>query len=207
MMMLAVVGVGVTSLAAPAYAESVPEMLKARDAEIRAVLPPAGQQVSDAQKLKAEELLIKIVDFQGMAQTSLDKTWSTLNEKQRRAFLDAFSKRFKAASAEQIDFFRSNELKYSPEQKEGEFTKVSTNVTVNGDPSTITYVLKSAKDGWLIEDIVIDDVSTVDTYKHSFAKIVNKDGIEALIAKLNKAPDAHEAHPTAATASTASNGK
>ena len=55
-----------------------------------------------------------------------------------------------------------------------------------GNPNATSgvYLLKPDKAGWKIEDVVIDGVSTVDNFKKSFSRIIAKDGIDALIAKL-----------------------
>lgn len=162
------------------------QALQKRDAEIRAVLPPAGQQATEAQTEKAEDLLTRTVDFKGMAEASLGKHWKTMTEAQRKELLDAFTRRFKQASGSQVDFYRSTEIKYAPETQEGELVKVPTSMVVKGEPTNVTYVMKQTSGGWQIEDIVIDDVSTIENYRSSFAKVINKEGVDGLIAKLNK---------------------
>jgi len=38
---------------------------------------------------------------------------------------------------------------------------------------------------WRIVDIVVDDVSTVENYRSSFNRIIKKEGMDGLIARLN----------------------
>jgi phospholipid transport system substrate-binding protein len=162
------------------------DALKARDQQLRALLPPKGQEVSESQKSKAQDELAKFIDFRGMAEAALGKQWVKMTEPKRKELLGAFTKRLRAASGGQLDFYRSTEIQYAPEEKVGEQVKVPTTVEVKGEPTQVGYVMKDGKSGWLIEDIVIDDVSTVATYKASFAKIIAKDGVDGLIAKLKK---------------------
>ena len=166
--------------------QNATDALKARDQQLRAMLPPKGQEVSEAQKAKAQDELAKFIDFRGIAEAALGKQWSKMAEPKRKELLDAFTKRLRAASGGQLDFYRSTEIQYAPEEKQGERVKVPTTVEVKGEPTQVGYVMKDGKGGWLIEDIVIDDVSTVDTYKASFAKVIAKDGVDGLIAKLKK---------------------
>ena len=178
---------------AAAAGTSATEALQKRDAEIRAALPPAGQQPTDAQSGKAEELLTSLVDFKGMAEAALGKHWKTMSEAKRKELLDAFTRRFKKASGSQADAYASTEIKYLPESTEGELTKVPTTMTIKGEPTNVTYVMKKVGASWLVEDIVIDDVSTIENYKSSFAKVITKDGVDGLIAKLNKGEKGAEA--------------
>ena len=173
------------------------DALKARDAEIRAALPPAGKDATPEQKAKAQTMLVKIVVFHQIAQATLGKAWDATPEPKRKAFEEAFVRRFKLASAEQLDYFRTTQIQYAAEEKAGERTKVPTTIDIGGEPTHVTYVMAPGKDGWLIEDIVIDDVSTVSNYRSSFAKVVGKEGIDGLITRLNKADPAAAGGPTA----------
>jgi phospholipid transport system substrate-binding protein len=178
------------ALTAGAPAATATEALKQRDAEMRAALPPTGQPVSDAQREKAEELLVKAVDFHAISQKVLGKTWTSSSEAKRKEFEDAFVKRFKRATSDQVDRFRTAQVTYAAEVPTKDGVKVDTTVGSGEDSVHVLYVMtKGAKD-WLIEDIVIDDVSNVDNYKESFGKIIAKDGLDGLIAKLQKQPAA-----------------
>ena len=169
-------------------APTATEALKQRDAELRASLPPVGQPVTQAQREKAEELLVKIVDFHALSQTTLGKTWESASEAKRKQFEEAFVKRFKRATSESVDRFRTSQVSYGGETPSADAVKVDTTVGTGDDAAHVVYRMKLGAKGWLIEDIVIDDVSTVDNYRRDFAKIVAKDGLDGLIAKLEKVP-------------------
>jgi phospholipid transport system substrate-binding protein len=179
----------ICALLAAAAGGTATESIQKRDAEIRAVLPPIGTEPTDAQKKQAQELLTKFIDFPGMAKAALGRQWEKMSEAKRKELLDAFTKRLKQASLGQIDFYRSTEIKYEPEAAEGEVTKVPTAMVVKGEPTHVTYAMKQGKAGWMIEDIVIDDLSTIETYKTQFSKVIAKEGVDGLITRLNKGQD------------------
>ncbi len=166
------------------------EALKQRDAEMRAALPPAGQPVSQAHREKAEEMLVKIVDFHQISQKTLGKAWTDASEAKRKRFEDAFVKRFKRATSEQVDQFRKAQVVYGAETAEGDGAKVDTTVGTGDDATHVIYTMSKGAKGWLIEDITIDDVSTVSNWKSTFAKTIAKEGFDGLIAKLEKVPAA-----------------
>jgi phospholipid transport system substrate-binding protein len=172
-------------LVATAQAETATEALKARDAEIRAALPKQGTEPSPETRKKIENIVTKAVDLDGMAKSALGKTWAETPPAKRKKFLEAFKGRFRKATGEQLDQYRSTEVKYSPEKKEDEDTIVPTEVTVKGEPTHVDYRMREEGGNWRIVDIVVDDVSTVDNYRSSFNRIIKKEGMDGLIARLN----------------------
>ena len=172
-------------LAATAQAETATEALKARDAEIRAALPPQGTEPSPATRKQLENIVTKAVDLDGMAKSALGKTWSETPPAKQKKFLEAFKARFRKATGEQLDQYRSTSIKYFPEKKEEDDTIVPTEVVVKGEPTHIDYRMRQQSGPWRIEDIVVDDVSTVENYRSSFNRIIKKEGMDGLIARLN----------------------
>ncbi|HZX42403.1 MAG TPA: ABC transporter substrate-binding protein, partial [Myxococcaceae bacterium] len=172
--------------AATAQAETATETLKARDAEIRAALPKQGTEPSPETRKKLENIVTRAVDLDEMAKSALGKTWVETPPAKRKKFLDAFKGRFRKATGEQLDQYRSTEVKYFPERKEDDDdTVVPTEVTVKGEPTHIDYRMREENGNWHIVDIVVDDVSTVENYRSSFNRIIKKEGMDGLIARLN----------------------
>lgn len=172
-------------LAATAQAETATEALKARDVEIRAVLPKQGTEPTPATRKKLETIVTQAVDLEGMAKAALGKTWDETSPAKRKKFLDAFVGRFRKATGEQLDQYRSTQIKYYPEKKDGDEVIVPSDVTVKGEPTHIEYRMREQNGSWRIVDIVVDDVSTVDNYRSSFNRIVKKEGMDGLITRLN----------------------
>ena len=172
-------------LAAAAQAGSATEALKARDAEIRAALPKQGTEPTPAQRQKLENIVTQAVDLEGMARAALGKTWEETPPAKRKKFIDAFKSRFRKATGEQLDQYRSTDIKYFPEKQEDGDTLVPTEVVVKGDPTHVDYRMRQENGTWRIVDIVVDDVSTVENYRASFNRIIKKEGMDGLIARLN----------------------
>jgi phospholipid transport system substrate-binding protein len=173
---------------AAAEASTATSALKARDAEIRAAVPAKGAQLTPAARQKLESILTRAIDLEGVARAALGKNWDDATPAQRKKFLDAFKQRFRRATADQFsDDYRGTEVKYLPESagEEGA-VKVPTEVTIKGEPTHIDYLMRRSGGDWRIVDIVVDDVSTVDNYRSSFGRIVKKEGMDGLIARLNK---------------------
>ena len=164
------------------------ETLKARDAEIRQVLPPSGQEPNSQQRKQIESAVLKAVDVEAMAKDALGKNWSTQPGKKRQKFIDAFRARFKKATSQQLDLYRSAQTKYGAEQKiDDKNVNVPTELTVKGEPTQVVYAMRKEPQGWRIVDIVVDGVSTIQNYRSTFNKIIAKEGFDGLITRLENA--------------------
>jgi len=63
-------------------------------------------------------------------------------------------------------------------------------VKANGEPVKIDYLMRRSGDGWLISDIYVDGaISEVATRRSEFAAILKTEGIDGLIAALNRKAD------------------
>jgi phospholipid transport system substrate-binding protein len=163
------------------------EAIQARDNEIRAELPKPGAPLSAADRVKIEATLTHAVDLEAMAKAALGKTWDEQSKAKRKEFLDAFMGAFRKAMSGQVDGYREAKTIFAPEQKmTEELVKVPTTLTIRGEPTAVDYTLKREGTEWRIVDITVDDVSTVENYRSSFGRIVQKEGFDALIQRLKK---------------------
>jgi phospholipid transport system substrate-binding protein len=165
---------------------SATEALKQRDAEVRALLPPPGTELTPALREKIERALTRAVDMEAMAKAALGKHWNEQPPAKRQKFLKAFVTRFRRVSGDQIEAYRSSKTEFLPEEKQGDTVRVPTRLVVKGEPTTVVYVMRWDGKEWRIVDIIVDDVSTVENYRSSFSRIIAKEGFDALINRLSK---------------------
>lgn len=168
---------------------SATDAIRQRDAELRAALPPDGQALTEAGRKKIEGIVSRIVDTRALLESALDRRWAQMTESQRRRLREAFESRFRASGTAQLDNWRKSKIDYLPEERAGELVRVPTRIEAQGEQSEVTYVLRDEAAGWRIVDIVVDQVSTVENYRASFARIINREGVEGLIGRLNRGPD------------------
>jgi len=97
--------------------------------------------------------------------------------------------RFKKASEGELDFYRSSEITYAAEgAADGDDVDVPTTLTLKDEPTPIVYRVRKEGAGYKIVDLSVDGVSTVENYRSSFGKIFDKEGIDGLVARLQKEP-------------------
>lgn len=177
-------------VAGRALAEVAPDTataaLKARDAEIRASLPPKGSTLTPAAKKQVEIVLTKLVDLESMAKATLGKHWDAQPPAKQKEFLDTFLQAFRTALGGEVEGYRTSQTEFGAEQKVGELVRVPTTLIIKDEPTEVVYTMKKDATGWRILDITIDEVSTVENYRASFASIIKKHGFDELIARLKK---------------------
>jgi phospholipid transport system substrate-binding protein len=63
-------------------------------------------------------------------------------------------------------------------------------IKANGEPVMVDYLMRRSGDSWLISDIYLDSaISEVATRRSEFAAILKNEGIDGLIAALNRKAD------------------
>ena len=63
-------------------------------------------------------------------------------------------------------------------------------VKADGEPVKVDYTMRRNGEGWLISDVYLDGaISEVATRRSEFAAILKADGIDGLIAALNRKAD------------------
>ena len=56
--------------------------------------------------------------------------------------------------------------------------------------SDVSFILaKNSSNCWLIQDVIIDEVSMIDNYREQFTLIIKKSGVEGLLTKMQKKID------------------
>jgi phospholipid transport system substrate-binding protein len=134
-----------------------------------------------------DQYILPHVDTGFAAQLVLGKYWRKATPQQRDRFVNAFYHSMLNNYGTAIVEFTSNTLKVFP-------TKVSPgsqNATVrtemartSGPPVNVNYYMHMTPQGWKAWDVVIDGVSYVMSYRQDFGSQIDRQGIDAVINRL-----------------------
>lgn len=171
----------------PDKAREVRQLLEQRDREIKALL---GDQktFTNAQRERLREVVNQGIDFEAMGRRALGEFWNDTTPSQRDEFVDVFSQIVRAQSLSNLDVYRSK-VTYKDVTVEGDTATVLTSTVYKDVPTDVTYVMGLNDGEWMVQDIVLDDVSTADGYARSFQTVIRKKGFDALMTSLNKKLD------------------
>lgn len=130
-------------------------------------------------------------DIALMARLSVGPSWANLTEAQRQQATESFGRYISAIYADRFDSYDGQKLEVTGEQPAPSGVMVRSQIIkANGEPVKIDYMMRRNGDSWLISDIYLDGaISEVATRRSEFAAILRNDGIEGLIAALNRKAD------------------
>jgi phospholipid transport system substrate-binding protein len=96
-----------------------------------------------------------------------------------------------ASYADRFDSYAGQKLEVTGEQPPPSGVIVRSQIIkANGEPVKVDYMMRRNGEGWLISDIYLDGaISEVATRRSEFAAILKKEGIDGLIAALNRKAD------------------
>lgn len=165
-------------------AQEVRKLLEQRDREIKSFLGDK-KTFTDAQREKLKDVINKGIDFEAMGRQALGEFWTKIAPAQRKEFVDVFSEIVRGQSLSNLDVYRSK-VTYKDITVTGEKADVLTTTVYKDVPTKVRYVMGLKNGEWMLQDIVLDDVSTADGYARSFQTVIRKKGFDALMTSLNK---------------------
>jgi phospholipid transport system substrate-binding protein len=130
-------------------------------------------------------------DIPAMTQLSIGPSWAVLSEAQRQQVTESFGRYISAIYADRFDSYTGQKLRVTGEQPTAAGVMVRSEIVkANGEPVNVDYMMRRKGDSWLISDIYLDGaISEVATRRSEFAAILKSQGIDGLIAALNRKAD------------------
>jgi phospholipid transport system substrate-binding protein len=140
---------------------------------------------------KLEPVVLSTFDVPFMARLSIGPLWAKLTAEQKRRAAAAYGRYIGAVYATRFDGYSGERLEVLGEQQIKHGTLVKTQIVKsNGEPVSINYVLHDNDTGWQIRDAYLSGaISELATRRSEFSTILRTNGIDALIASLNKKAD------------------
>jgi phospholipid transport system substrate-binding protein len=138
-----------------------------------------------------EPVIRRSFDIASMARLSVGPSWASLTEAQRQQMTESYGRYISAIYADRFDSYAGQKLEVTGERSAPSGVMVKSQIIkANGEPVKVDYLMRQNGDSWLISDIYLDSaISEVATRRSEFAAILKKDGIDGLIAALNRKAD------------------
>jgi phospholipid transport system substrate-binding protein len=140
---------------------------------------------------KLEPVVLSTFDVPFMARLSIGPLWARLTTEQKRRAATAYGRYVTAVYATRFDGYSGERFEVLGEQQIKHGTLVRSQIVKsNGEPVSINYVLHDNDIGWQIRDAYLSgSISELATRRSEFSAILRSNGIDALIASLNKKAD------------------
>ena len=179
--MLALVSVGV-------LADSIQEAKKPVDhlnQELIALMRGGKQLGYEGRLKKIDPTVRQSFMFEAVAQIALGTHWKKLDEAQKLEFMDkyrelsssTYASQFKEYDGENFEFESGQELKPGR-------VVLRYNLTAPKEKHTFEYHVSQFNGDWRVVNIVVDGISDLALRKAQYTSVIDREGFEALIAKL-----------------------
>ena len=177
------------ALAAPStvHAETTAQnFVKGKQTELAGLV----KQKTAANAKKIEGIFDEMLDYDALAQASLQDQWPSLTEAQRKEFRDVLKQLVQRAYRKNLDKTANYDVRFEGESKNKEDFVVRTVAThrsnAREDPVSIDYVVHRVDGVWRVHDIVTEGSSLVINYRRQFSRVIKKDGFDELLRRMKK---------------------
>ncbi|MGF1670989.1 MAG: phospholipid-binding protein MlaC [Balneolaceae bacterium] len=172
-------------LFAQSQQDEIKTLLESRDQEIKEILGPEGDDYTQEQRNRLKDIINGIIDFESMASYALGETFNEISEDERVEFVSLFSTIIRDNSLNRLDIYRAD-VSYEEINITNGKAKVRTIAQLENVRTPVFYDLRLEDGEWVITDMIIDDVSTAESYNRQFQSIIRKRGYEALKSSLER---------------------
>jgi phospholipid transport system substrate-binding protein len=130
-------------------------------------------------------------DIASMARLSVGPSWTGLTEAQRQQVTESFGRYISAIYADRFDSYAGQKLEVIREEPAASGVMVRSRIiNADGEPVKVDYMMRRNGEGWLISDVYFDGaISELATRRSEFSGILKHEGIDGLIAALNRKAD------------------
>lgn len=165
----------------------VKQLLEDRDQEIKELIGPKGTEYTKEQRNQLKDIINAIIDYRAMAQYALQETYDTLSTEKRNEFINLFSTIIRNHSLNNLDIYRAD-VRYQEINQSKDSAVVRTLAQLKKVRTPVTYkmVYEEQNQQWVVTDMIIDDVSTAESYRRQFQNIISKNGYDGLLKTLRK---------------------
>jgi phospholipid transport system substrate-binding protein len=149
-----------------------------------------------------DKYLLPHFDTEYAARLVLGQYWRTATPDQRKRFVDAFYHSLLSNYGSALTEFTADRLKVFPSKVEpgADHATVRTEIKRdNGDRVAVNYSLHKTPDGWKAYDVNIEGISYVKSYRDDFGSQIQQQGLDSVIARLERGEKPSEINKTTKT--------
>jgi phospholipid transport system substrate-binding protein len=169
--------------AAPSEAQ---RFLQARHQEVNRLL---SQPANEARNQRLEQLLDGLLDYQELARRALARHWEGRSPAERQRFSTLLHDLVSRSYKDNLQRTLSFEVQYLGEDPQGDDsvvvrTRARNRQNRRAQPVEIDYVMHRDATGWRVYDVSTDGVSLVDNYRTQFNRIIDREGFDGLLRRM-----------------------
>lgn len=173
-------------MASVAFANQPADEIKRTVDEVVRIVADKDMKKNETKRRQAlKKSISNIFDYAEMAKRSMGKHWNVRTPAEKKIFVDLFATLLENSYAGKIESYNNEKIIYIKDIVDGDYAEVKSKVvTANRDEFTLDYRLLKQNNKWMVYDVIIEGVSLVSNYRSQFNKIINANGYDKLVNKL-----------------------
>ena len=184
-------GIGLSMLSYPVHAASSGDTVQGLYDALLSTMKNGQTLGQSGRFTQLAPVIRSSFDIASMTRLAVGLSWAGLTEPQRQQVTESFGRYISAIYADRFDSYAGERLEVTGEQPAPSGVMVQSQIIkASGELVKVDYMMRRSGDNWLISDIYLDGaISEVATRRSEFAAILKNDGIDGLIAALNRKAD------------------
>ncbi|MBK8480438.1 MAG: ABC transporter substrate-binding protein [Proteobacteria bacterium] len=133
-------------------------------------------------------VVAQFLDFPELARLALGRHWEKRTNAERQEFSELLRQLIERNYLKQLRSNLNYAVRYLGEEIVGDKAAITTAIDVKrkgrSEALQIQYKMRQGTDGWMVYDVITDDVSVVRNYRSQFNRIIQRQSYGALVEKL-----------------------
>jgi len=121
-----------------------------------------------------------------LAQRVLALNWKSRTDQEKEQFIALFSQVLETTYINRLKSYSDEEVTFNKQIVNNDKGIVYSEIVKNNQEIPIVYRVKEVKGQWLIYDIIIEGVSLVQNYRQQFDQIINHEGYDGLVRRMEE---------------------
>ncbi len=142
--------------------------------------------VNDVDRENIRKVVQGKFDYREMSRRSVGKPWKTMTEEKRQVFTELFRQMLEYSYGNQLAGYKGQKVVLGDAEFKKGKARVKGAVVDSSKSIPMEYRLHQTDTGWQVYDIKIEGVSLVTTFRKDFKSIVKKQGVDGLMAVLQR---------------------
>lgn len=136
---------------------------------------------------RMRQVIASRFDFRSMSRRTLGKNWRQASDAQQQRFEELFQEILANTYLVAIEAYTDEIIEYVAEKRiRDQYAQVDTVILRNEVKTPVNYKLQLKGDEWLAYDVVIEGVSLIRNYRGSYQTLINREGIDGLLRRMEE---------------------
>jgi len=145
-----------------------------------------ADQTTEEKRARVYAALEESYDLEVMIRYSIGRNWKRMKPAEQIRVVELIKQLVVKAYTDGIDGKARPEVSFGETRLDGNRAEVPSVVILDGKSINVLYRMASRENGWQIYDIVVEDISVGQNFRHQFDDHFRRNNAKELIAKLEE---------------------